>query len=164
MIDAVSHYLKNILTPALLRYGVAQSFVIYTAETIAMQMNSLLYHWKDNSFRKTVLFLGLEEGSFYEPAVKTDIRCFVVVTLRNSPVEVLQSDAYQEAGLKKELSNKEVKEITSAAVQYFSRQNFEEMCKQADISNGRDLYAELKESILSLGQRFKMRPSVLQRP
>jgi len=106
-------------------------------------MTSLLRHWDDRVFKNTVLLLGLEEGSFYEPRAKIDIRCFVVVAIRNSPIETIQSDAYGEAGLSKSLPSKDVKEITSEAIRYFSKQDFAEMCRQAKLSARQDLYQEL---------------------
>lgn len=142
--DAVSRYLDDILTPTLLKYEVSDCFTQFTVETVAMQMNSLLRHWDDYRFRSTVLLLGLEEGSFYEPESKLEIRSFVVTTLRNSPIEVILSESYSDAGLKRLLPNQEAKNITSAAVRYFSKQNFDEMCEQAKGMHSRDIYEELR--------------------
>ena len=141
--DAVSHYLNSILAPRLRGYGVSEHFLLRTIGIIHTQMTSLLRHWDDRVFKNTVLLLGLEEGSFYEPRAKIDIRCFVVVAIRNSPIETIQSDAYGEAGLSKSLPSKDVKEITSEAIRYFSKQDFAEMCRQAKLSARQDLYQEL---------------------
>ena len=92
-----------------------------------------------------MLLLGMEEGSFYEPPAKIEVRCFVVVTIRNSPIETIQSDTYPEAGLSQILNSKDVREITSEAIRYFSKQNFAELCSQAKLSTKRDLYLELAE-------------------
>ena len=105
--DAVSHYLNHILTPRLQGYGVTEQFLLYTISTIHAQMTSLLRHWNDRAFRNTVLLLGMEEGSFYEPPAKIEVRCFVVVTIRNSPIETIQSNTYPEAGLSQILNSKE---------------------------------------------------------
>ena len=96
--DAVSHYLNSILAPRLRGYGVSEHFLLRTIGIIHTQMTSLLRHWDDRVFKNTVLLLGLEEGSFYEPRAKIDIRCFVVVAIRNSPIETIQSDAYGVGG------------------------------------------------------------------
>ena len=143
--DAVSHYLNHILTPRLRGYGVTEQFLLYTVSTIHTQMTSLLRHWNDRAFRNTVLLLGMEEGSFYEPPAKIEVRCFVVVAIRNSPIETIQSDTYPEAGLSQILNSKDVKEITSEAIRYFSKQDFAELCSQAKLSTKRDLYLELAE-------------------
>lgn len=141
--DAVSRYLNSILAPRLRGYGVSEHFLLHTIGIIHTQMTSLLRHWDDRGFKNTVLLLGLEEGSFYEPPAKIDIRCFVVVAIRNSPIETIQSDACGEAGRSKSLSSKEVKEITAEAIRYFSKQDFAEMCRQAKLSARQDLYQEL---------------------
>ncbi len=143
--DAVSHYLNQILVPRLWSYGVSERFLLYTIDIIHTQMTSLLRHWDDRVFRNTVLLLGLEEGNYYEPPSKIAVRCFVVVTIRNSPIETMQSDAYAEAGLSKYLSNQNVKDITSEAIRYFSTQDFAAMCKQAKSSDKADLYLRLKQ-------------------
>lgn len=143
VVDAVSYYLNRIFAPRLRGYGVSESFLLYTIGVIHTQMTSLLRHWDDRVFKNTVLLLGMEEGSFYEPPAKIDIRCFVVVTIRNSPIETIQSDAYADAGLSKLLPSKEVKEITSEAICYFSKQDFAAMCSRAKLSKGQDLYREL---------------------
>ena len=143
--DAVSHYLNQILAPRLRSYGVSERFLLYTIDIINTQMTSLLRHWDDRVFRNTVLLLGLEERSYYDPPCKIDVRCFVVVTIRNSPIETIQSNAYAEAGLSKYLSNQDVKDLTSEAIRYFSAQDFAAMCKQAKSSTKTDLYLHLKQ-------------------
>ena len=109
--DAVSHYLNHILTPRLRGYGVTEQFLLYTVSTIHTQMTSLLRHWNDRAFRNTVLLLGMEEGSFYEPPAKIEVRCFVVATIRNSPIEMLQSNSYAEAGLSQGLGKKKSRRL-----------------------------------------------------
>ena len=127
--DALSVYFNDILGPRLRKYGVTELFLLQTITVIQTQAASLLRHWDDRAFRDTVLLLGLEEGSFYEPVSKIDIRCFVVVAIRYSPIETLQSSAYAEAGLSSCLPGSAVKEITSEAIRYFSKQDFSELCK-----------------------------------
>ena len=141
--DAVPHYLNDILAPRLRGYGASEQFLLHAIDIIHSQMTSLLRHWDDRAFRNTCLLLGMEEGSFYEPPAKLEVRCFVVVTIRNSPIETLQSTAYAEAGLRQGLTSKEVKEITSEAIRYFSKQNFTELCSQAKGSAENDLYQQL---------------------
>lgn len=142
-LDALSAYFSNILVPRLRKYGVTESFLLQTITVIQTQAASLLRHWDDRAFRDTILLLGLEEGSFYEPVSKIDIRCFVVVTIRNSPIETLQSDAHAEAGLPSHLPDSAVKEITSEAIHYFSKLNFSELCKQSKRCSRRDIYQEI---------------------
>lgn len=141
--DALSYYLNNILAPRLYKYGVNEQFLTYTINSIFIQMSSLLRHWKDSAFKNTLLLIGLEEGSFYKPITKIDVRCFVVVTIRNSPIEKLHSCAFQESGLKIELTNNDIKEITSEAIRYFSKQDFNELSDQVILNTKYDLYYDL---------------------
>lgn len=126
--DAVSVYFEDILIPTLKRFGVSEEFIGYTCDAVGNQMYSLLKHWDDIKFRKTILFIGMEEGLFYEPDAKADVKAFVVVTLRNSPVETLQSDDFSKAGLKNIISEEQLKTITSDAIRYFSKQDFSSLC------------------------------------
>ena len=148
--NAVSFYLNSILAPSLRKLGVSEEYILYTLGTINRQMSSLLRHWDDQLFRKAVLITGLEEGSYYEPAGKIDVRCFVVVTIRNSPIETIQSDEYAVAGLKRALTNAEVKALTMQAVSYFNKQNFDTLCVCAKQETSQDVYHEaLKKHPLS---------------
>ena len=123
----ITHYLDKILLPKLKNFGVSNDFCDYTVETIERQMTSLVAHWNDIAFRKSILLIGLEEGLFYKPDAKTDVKAFVVVTIRNSPIETMQSDSYAETGLKEPLTNEQIKSITSDAIRYFNVQNFSQL-------------------------------------
>ena len=92
-------------------------------------ITSLLRNWDDVAFRKTVLLLGSEEGPFYEPAGKYDTKCFVVVAIRNSPIETIQSESYQRAGLSSAISSRDVRAITGSAIRYFNNKDFAKLCK-----------------------------------
>lgn len=144
-IDNISIYLNNILSPTLKKHGISDNFLQYTLDIVEMQMTSLLRHWDNYAFRSTILLLGLEEGSYYEPPCKIDIRCFVVAALRNSPIEVMQSEKYSNSGMHKPLLNCDVKAITSEAIRYFSKQDFSLLCTQAKKHVTEDIYLNLSE-------------------
>lgn len=120
----IACYLDKILLPKLKTFGVSNDFCNYTIETIERQMLSLIAHWDDIAFRKSVLLIGMEEGLFYEPTAKADIKAFVVVTIRNSPIETMQSNLYAETGLKKPLTDEQLKSITSDSIRFFNSLNF----------------------------------------
>lgn len=138
----MSDYLQSSSIPFLTRRGVSDAFIEYTMQVIERQGTSLLRNWDDLSFRKTVLLLGSEEGPFYEPAGKADTKCFVVVVIRNSPLETLQSKTYQESGLVHAFSDDDVKAITGKAIRYFNKKDFSALCQQAKSSLTPDLYRE----------------------
>lgn len=139
----MSNYLETVLIPFLARRGVSKSFLDYTAQVIEQQGVSLLRNWDDLSFRKTMLLLGSEEGPFYEPAGKTDVKCFVVVAIRNSPLETVQSENYREAGLGDSLSSDDVKTITGGAIRYFNPLDFSALCREAKACDQPDLYRDI---------------------
>lgn len=141
--NSISYYLNDILTPKLQKYGVSELFLKYTIDTIYTQMISLLRHWDDAAFRKTVLLIGLEEGIFYKPLNKIDVNCFVVVTIRNSPIEILQSTIYSQSGLTAALNSNDIKEITSEAIQYFNKQNFFKISSQVKLNSKYDFYLDI---------------------
>lgn len=57
----IACYLDKILLPKLKTFGVSNDFCNYTIETIEWQMLSLIAHWDDVAFRKSVLLIGMEE-------------------------------------------------------------------------------------------------------
>lgn len=71
------------------------------------------------------------------------MKCFVVVTLRNSPLETIQSEAYTSAGMKKRISGDEVRAMTGAAIRFFRSLDFDSLCLQAKKSTGLDFYREV---------------------
>ena len=86
---------------------------------------------------------------------KIDIRCFVVVAIRNSPIETIQSDACGEAGLSKSLPSKEVKgKLHQRPFAISAKQDFAEVCRQAKLSARQDFVSGTRKmSTLSHGLR-----------
>lgn len=66
--------------------------------------------------------------NFYSPNVNIDIKPFVVKTIRNSLIESVSSDNYKLAGFQHQLEEDEIKKITSSAINFFKKFNFEEAC------------------------------------
>lgn len=124
MVAKVTQYLQDVLAPTLNHFHVPAAYARQIIDTVELQMTSFLRHWDDLAFQRTLLLLGSEEGPFYEPAGKADVKCFIVVTLRNSPIETIQSDNYACAGMQNSLSSQDVKEITSGAIRFFNPLDF----------------------------------------
>jgi hypothetical protein len=106
--------------------GVFQNKLIFSVQ---LRMYSLLKHWNDIPFRRGILAVGLEEGLYYEPDAKLETKCFVVVCIRNSYIETLQSESFADAGLTEALSVEKFKSITMHAISYFKRLDFEALCR-----------------------------------
>ena len=145
MVEKVTQYLQDVLVPTLDHFRVPAAYTRQIIDTVELQMISFLRHWDDLAFRRTLLLLGSKEGPFYEPAGKVDVKCFVVVTLRNSPIETIQSDNYASAGMQSSLSSQNVKTITSGAIRFFNPLDFSSMCLQAKKCSGCDYYQEIVE-------------------
>lgn len=144
-VEAIEHYLHDILAVKVNEYGVSYDFTKIIINTVRTQIYSCIQHWSDTPFRKALLLLGYEEGLFYEPAGKLDIKCFVVTTIRNSPLETAQSNDFKQAGLSSSLSDGQVKAITGKAISYFNTLNFEELAKLAKKDSHIDYYGELAQ-------------------
>jgi len=89
-------------------------------------MVSLCANWSDESYKKALLFLTLEEATFYEPQLDIEIRCFVVATLRNSMLEHCHgiSSEYKEWSYPKSLSSNQIRYITEEAIKFFKAVDF----------------------------------------
>jgi len=142
-IEVIEEYFDKILTPKLSSLSIIEVDANRVISTVREQMLSCIYHWNDISFRNTILFIGKEEGTYYLPKVRTDIRNFVVVTLRNSALESIHADCNQYSSKSRiRLSSSSIREITAAALKYFRDVDFE------NISNGInplecDIYGDL---------------------
>lgn len=125
MQSITSAYISRILIPELTKFGVSESGIKAVSDFVSSQMISALYNWEDDIFRKTLLLLVSEEAPFYTPAENTDVNGFVVLTIRNSLFESLQSNNYARYGLRERLSNEQIVKITSAAIKHFNKVDLE---------------------------------------
>ena len=122
----IEQYLNEILAPQLTALGTPGTLVARIVVSVREQMVSCIYHWNDVPFRKTLLLIGEEEGTFYLPKANANIRNFVVVTLRNSALETIHADSYQG----KRLTSDDIRAITAAAIEYFRNADFPAIAEQ----------------------------------
>jgi hypothetical protein len=96
LMTLVQRYTQSLLIPQLRSLGLSKRQWEIVVEDVTERLESLLSHWSDVPFRRTVLVLGTEEASFWRPhSAKIDIRSLVVVAVRNSLIEDLStSDPY----------------------------------------------------------------------
>ena len=57
--NMITYYINELLTPKLKKFGVSDSFCNHTVAIVMQQITSLLSHWDDISFRKSVLLIGM---------------------------------------------------------------------------------------------------------
>src|SRR3954454_24620278 len=119
----VQGYTQSVLVPQLQALGLNRRQQEIVAADVAQRLEFLLSHWSDVPFRRTILVLGAEEGSFWEPrSASLDVRSLVVVAVRNSLVTDLNvAQAYtRELRSRKELlPHERMPWITREAVNYF---------------------------------------------
>lgn len=143
--NTLENYLKNILTSQLADFEVPSVAISKITANIKLQMYSLLQIWNDSVIKNTVLLLGLEEGKFYDSDALDSVKSFVVVTIRNSMFETIASVGFETLGLKRMVSDDEVKMVTSAAVDYFTGVDFEKLSSELDYTNINNLYLMIKD-------------------
>ena len=121
---AVESYLGTILTPQLDACGLNPAQQTLILEDVRGRLDSLLAHWQDLPLLRTVLLLGLEEASFYEPS-SADLRCALVnVAVRNSLVEDLAASKTSLPELSfpaSVLSDTGMAGVTRAAIEFFQK-------------------------------------------
>ena len=143
--SCIDIYLNDVLKYQLKEFGVSDVICDHVTDNINLQMLSLLEYWNDDKFCNTILNIGLEEGKFYQPKAKIDVKCFVVVTIRNSLLETLASDGYKSLSATRALSDHEVKLITSKAIEYFSGIDFNALSKSLNFEKICNIYKKVKE-------------------
>ncbi len=74
---------------------------------------------------------------------KLNIKCFVVVAIRNSLVESIHSVDFRKVGLIEYIPGNPMKEVTAEAITYFNKIDFCEMCKKINAVNNFDYYQKI---------------------
>lgn len=141
--EIIEKYVEEILYNRLKEFEIKENFILEIKENIKEQIYSLIFHWNDIEFRKAVLITGMDEGKFYEPEAEIDIKCFVVVAIRNSYIEQIFSDECQLMGLDEPIDEMLVKTVTQEAIEYFRNIDFNELAKNIKSSEIKDKYGNI---------------------
>ncbi len=136
-------YTQSVLLPQLRALSLSKRQRAIVLEDVSRRLESLLFHWSDLAFRRTILMLGTEEASFWEPSIASlEIRSLVVVAVRNSLIEDLgESHPYTKVleSRKKQLPDEQMPLITSEATKYFEAANLDVVPVQPK----KDLFGDL---------------------
>jgi hypothetical protein len=92
--SVIDHYVETILAPHLVELEVAHlpGVLVAVVTDVRLRLQSLLARWQDHAVCTTLLLIGREEGTFYQPELAPlEIRALVVVAIRNSLLEELAS-------------------------------------------------------------------------
>lgn len=118
-------YVEGVLLPQLHAIGLNEHQRAIIARDVHSRLNSLLARWDDAPFRRTILSIGAEEGSFYEPHdASLDVRALVVVAVRNSLIEDIATQWPVTAALRenhRKIEDAELIAITKAAIEHFRK-------------------------------------------
>src|SRR4051794_12836097 len=95
----IQGYTQSVLIPQLRSLGLSKRQWDIVADDVKQRLESILSHWGDRPFRRTILLLGTEEAVFWEPrTADIEIRSLVVVCVRNSLITDLNAQhAYTKA-------------------------------------------------------------------
>ena len=125
MMTVIQDYTEGLLLPHLQALVLSKPQRAIVIEDVSRRLDSLLFHWGDLAFRRTILILGTEEAWFWEPSTASlEIRSLVVVAIRNSLIEDLgASQPYTKLleSRKKQLRDEQIPAITSEAIRYFDK-------------------------------------------
>ncbi len=126
----IQEYLDGLLNGGLkeIKYRYREKIV----NDIRDRMCSLLSRWKDEAFRRTILFVTDEEALFYEPDAPADVKRFVVATIRNSMLEIAASVNCGQFKMQEPLSDATIKETTANAILYFKQCDFYTLQAEAE--------------------------------
>jgi hypothetical protein len=139
----IQEYTQGLLLPQLRSLGLNKRQREIVIDDVSGRLESLLFHWSDLAFRRTILILGTEEASFWEPQTASlEIRSLVVVAIRNSLIEDLgASHPYTKAleSRKKQLRDEQMPSLTSEATKYFEAADL----NVAPVQPKKDLFGDL---------------------
>jgi hypothetical protein len=139
----IHEYTQAVLLPQLRSLALSKPQRAIVVEDVSQRLESLLSHWSDLAFRRTILMLGTEEASFWEPyTASLEIRSLVVVSIRNSLIEDLGAlHPYTKVleSRKRQLEDEQMPSITSEATKYFETANLDAVGVQAK----RDVFGDL---------------------
>jgi len=141
--NVIREYTQSVLLPQLRSLGLTKRQREVVVKDVTQRLESVLFHWTDQSFRRTTLVLGTEEASFWEPRTASlEARSLIVVGLRNSALTELNADqAYMNVLRSRNqlLPDERMPWITGAAIDYFQAADLE----AAQLPPKRDVFGEL---------------------
>jgi hypothetical protein len=144
---SVEEYLGCHLAPVLGAHGLTDAQIAPVLDDVACRLYAVLRRWNDVCWRRTVLFLGREEATFYEPAdADLDIRSLVVVAIRNSLIEHLAStaEAARSLGVDDQvIPDRDIPRLTGAAIAFFRHVDFASVAADRDASPRFNPFADL---------------------
>lgn len=146
MNNCLTQYIEECLIPRLKLFGLNTNMIFIVSNDIKNRLSAIIGRWDEIYFRQTLLLTGLEEGNFYQPSAKLEIKSMVVVGVRNSLLEDLAST--KEAAMKlgaddRIISDENIRTITSDAIKFFSKVNLSLLSRE-NLHKEDSLYYQLQ--------------------
>jgi hypothetical protein len=140
----IQGYTQSVLIPQLRSLGLSKRQWEIVVDDVTNRLESLLFHWHDVPFRRSILVLGTEEATFWRPdTASIEIRSLVVLCVRNSLIEDLgASHPYTKAlrSRKELLPDSKMPWITSEAINAFQGVEL----GGAQVQPRRDIFGDLR--------------------
>ncbi|KQO18304.1 hypothetical protein [Paenibacillus sp. Leaf72] len=124
MSNIVDLYIENNFIPLVNSLDANQEVTSKISIDIHNRLSSILYRWRDEEYRNTLLMHGIEEATYYQPGSNIGVNSLVVVGIRNSLLEDAASTLLAARGLgltKPIISDLQVRVITSDAISFLSK-------------------------------------------
>ncbi|MGR6129276.1 hypothetical protein [Paenibacillus sp. SER-28] len=145
--EVIDNYLQNVLFPRFEQYEMNKDNIERVGLDIKTRLLSLFNNWNNCDNRRALLVTSVEEAHYYQPPEDIEIRCLVVLTIRNSLIEDLAStnEAAKLMGLQKTIiPERDIRKFTSDAIKYFCCIDISTVSKSVIIDN--DVYGKLMSS------------------
>jgi hypothetical protein len=130
----IQGYTDSLLSPQLRSWRLDDQQEKLVIADVTMRLESLLSHWADPAFRRTILVLGNEEATFWKPEdAPLKIRSLVVVAIRNSLIEDIHTDHPYTEALRSvvQMPDSIMAQITFKAIKYFQAFNLDTVTMNA---------------------------------
>lgn len=141
--ETIEKYIEEILAKILKGFVIPNNIIQEVKDSVRENIYSIIFHWNNIEFRNAVLITGMEEAKFYEPEAPVDIKCFVVVAIRNSYIEQIFSDDCVKIGMDKPVAEEKILIVTKSAIEYFRNVNFSHLTKKIQLTEENDKYLKI---------------------
>ncbi|MFA9560419.1 hypothetical protein ACERII_24260 [Evansella sp. AB-rgal1] len=112
-ISCVDEYIQNILTPQLTPFLEDTSDIETIVHDVHLRLVDAISLWNEQEVRDTLFLPVTEEAMYYKPYAPIEIRCLVVLCIRNSLLETYASYPQDV------IEDKHIPLFTGEAIQYF---------------------------------------------
>lgn len=141
--ETIEKYIEEILANILKSFAIPNNIIQEVKDSVRENIYSVVFHWNNIEFRNAVLITGMEEAKFYEPEAPIDIKCFVVVAIRNSYLEQIFSDDCAKIGMDEPVDEEKMLLVTKGAIDYFKNVDFGDLSKKIHLTEENDKYLKI---------------------